>query len=40
MFIDTHAHLYVEQFDEDRDEMVKRAIDNGVSKLFLPNKTK
>lgn len=37
MFIDTHAHLYVEQFDEDRDEMVKRAIDNGVSKLFLPN---
>lgn len=37
MFIDSHAHLYVEQFDEDRDEMVQRAIDNGVSKLFLPN---
>lgn len=37
MFIDTHAHLYVEQFDEDRDEMVQRAINSGVSKLFLPN---
>lgn len=36
-YIDTHAHLYVEQFDEDRDEMIKRAIDSGVSKLFLPN---
>lgn len=36
-FIDTHAHLYAEQFDDDRDEMVQRAIANGVTKLFLPN---
>ena len=36
-YIDTHAHLYAEQFDEDRDEMIERAFDNGVDKLFLPN---
>ncbi len=36
-FIDTHAHLYAEQFDEDRDEMIKRALSAGVEKLFLPN---
>lgn len=34
---DTHAHLYLEQFDEDRDEMVGRAIQQGVKYLFLPN---
>lgn len=36
-YIDTHAHLYVDQFDEDRDDMIKRAIASGVTKLFLPN---
>lgn len=36
-YIDTHAHLYSEQFDEDRDEMIQRAFDSGVNKLFLPN---
>ncbi|RFC55590.1 TatD family hydrolase [Brumimicrobium aurantiacum] len=36
-YIDTHAHLYAEQFDEDRAEMIQRAIDSGVKKLFLPN---
>lgn len=37
MFIDTHAHLYASKFDADRAEMIQRAIDNGVTKLFLPN---
>ncbi len=35
--IDTHTHLYVKQFDGDRREMVQRALNAGVSKLFLPN---
>ena len=35
-FTDTHTHLYVEQFDEDRDLVVKRAFDAGVSRLFVP----
>ena len=33
---DTHTHLYSNQFDEDRDEVINRAIDAGVSRLFLP----
>ncbi len=33
---DTHAHLYSEQFSDDRDEMVQRALDAGVSRFFLP----
>ena len=37
MFIDTHTHLYHERFDADREEMLQRAVDAGVTKLFLPN---
>jgi TatD DNase family protein len=37
MFIDTHAHLYAEEFEGDREEMIQRALDNGVKKLYLPN---
>lgn len=37
MFIDTHTHLFSEQFNEDRNEVVRRAIDSGVTKLLLPN---
>lgn len=36
-FIDTHTHLYLPEFDADRDEVVRRARDNGVSKMLLPN---
>lgn len=37
MFIDTHAHLYAEQFDQDRAAVIERAIQNGVEQFFLPN---
>ncbi|HRP53268.1 MAG TPA: TatD family hydrolase, partial [Fluviicola sp.] len=37
MFIDTHTHLYSEQFDDDRNAVVKRAIAGGVTSFFLPN---
>ncbi|WP_405380276.1 TatD family hydrolase [Maribacter sp. LLG6340-A2] len=33
---DTHTHLYSEAFDDDRDEIIKRAIDKGVERFFLP----
>ncbi len=33
---DTHTHLYSEEFDLDRSEMMQRAIDNGVSRFFIP----
>ena len=33
---DTHTHLYSEQFALDRDQMIQRAIDAGVSRFFIP----
>ena len=33
---DTHTHLYSEEFDQDRNEMIQRAINNGVSRFFIP----
>ncbi|CAL1521561.1 TatD family hydrolase [Chitinophaga sp. MM2321] len=37
LWIDTHTHLYSEEFAADREEMVGRALAAGVDKLFLPN---
>jgi TatD DNase family protein len=34
---DTHTHLYSEEFDQDRDEMIQRAITSGVSRFFVPS---
>ena len=33
---DTHAHLYIDSFDQDRDAMIKRAMAVGVERFFLP----
>jgi TatD DNase family protein len=35
--VDTHTHLYLPEFDSDRDEMVSRATVNGIEKLLMPN---
>lgn len=37
MFVDTHTHLFVEQFNEDRSTIVQNAINAGVEQLLLPN---
>ncbi|HNR85800.1 MAG TPA: TatD family hydrolase [Taishania sp.] len=37
MFIDTHTHLFSEEFNDDRSLVVKKAIDCGVEKMLLPN---
>jgi TatD DNase family protein len=37
MFVDTHTHLFVDAFDEDRSEIVQKAINAGVEKMLLPN---
>ncbi len=34
--IDTHTHLYSEEFDQDRKETIERALNKGVYKFFLP----
>ena len=33
---DTHTHLYSDQFNEDRNEMMQRALDAGVARFFIP----
>ncbi len=35
-FIETHTHLYAKAFDEDRKEVVERALEAGIDKFFLP----
>lgn len=34
---DTHAHLYLDDFNDDRRDMILRAIHAGVQYMFLPN---
>lgn len=36
-FIDTHAHMYSSQFEEDIDEAMDRAIVTGIDRILLPN---
>lgn len=33
MLTDTHAHLNAEQFEEDRSEVIQRAVDSGVTRI-------
>jgi TatD DNase family protein len=35
--IDTHTHIYLPEFDADRDEVIRRAKESGISALLLPN---
>lgn len=35
--IDSHAHIYLEHFDKDRDDMIGRATEAGVSRIMMPN---
>lgn len=37
VFTDTHAHLYLDAFDTDREEVIERAVQAGVRYMFLPN---
>ncbi len=36
-YIDTHTHLYSDQFNEDRTLVIRNAIDVGVDTILLPN---
>jgi len=37
ILVDTHTHLYLEQFDDDRTQVVENAIKEGVKFMLLPN---
>lgn len=36
-FIDTHAHIYSDEFDNERQEMLDRAVQNDVTRIYMPN---
>lgn len=35
--IDTHAHIYAEQFNEDIEHVLERAHEHGIEKIVMPN---
>jgi TatD DNase family protein len=37
VYIDTHTHIYLQDFDEDRKEIISECINCSVDKLLLPN---
>lgn len=37
MIIDTHAHVYLEDFDEDANLIIERANEEGIEQILLPN---
>ncbi len=37
MLSDTHTHLYAEELKPDREGVIKRALESGVDRFFLPN---
>jgi len=37
MFTDSHTHLYLDAFDADREQMIQRALNMGVTRMLLPN---
>lgn len=36
MFVDTHSHLFYPNFADDLDEVIKRAMDNGLDAIIVP----
>tara|TARA_R110001599_G_scaffold107695_3_gene270419 strand:- start:1089 stop:1859 length:771 start_codon:yes stop_codon:yes gene_type:complete len=37
MMIETHAHIYADQFEKDIDEVLERGREEGISKIYMPN---
>ena len=36
-YIDSHAHIYLDQFSDNVDEIINRSLDNKVNKILMPN---
>ena len=33
---DTHTHLYSKEFDKDRNDIIQRAVEDGITRFFIP----
>lgn len=36
-FTDTHAHIYSDKYNGDRDKVIRKTLENGVQKIYMPN---
>lgn len=36
MLVDTHTHLYSDDFESDRKEMIERALQAGIGRMYMP----
>ncbi|MFN7330386.1 MAG: TatD family hydrolase, partial [Bacteroidota bacterium] len=36
-WIDTHAHIYSDEFKPDRQDMLSRAVEADVQRIYMPN---
>jgi TatD DNase family protein len=36
-YIDSHVHIYSKKYDDDRDDVIRRSVENGVGRLYMPN---
>lgn len=36
-FVDSHAHIYVNKFKEDINDVLERSFEHGVKKIYMPN---
>ncbi|MBN1417085.1 MAG: TatD family hydrolase [Bacteroidales bacterium] len=37
LLVDTHSHIYLEQYDADRTQVINAALEKGIRKILLPN---
>jgi len=37
LLIDTHTHIYLKEFNDDRNAVIEKCMSNGINKLLLPN---
>ncbi len=36
-YTDTHAHIYSKKYDDDRADVIRVAVENGVERIYMPN---
>ncbi len=37
MYIDTHSHIYSEEYNGEIDEVINRSVERGIEKILMPN---